>query len=254
MIKPPDNAVLEEKLKLLFIRHGEPDYTIDSLTEKGWREAEYLSERIAAMDIKDFYVSPLGRARDTASVTLKKTGRTAKEYEWLREFNVGVIRPGRTERSTIAWDWLPADWMKDERFFAYDKWWETPAMLEANAKGEYDWVTGSFDKLLAEHGSVREKHFYRVERSNEDTLAFFCHFGVTCVFVSHLLGISPMILWHEMFSAPTSVTTLITEERQKGIASFRLASFGDVSHLYVKNEPASFSGRFCEVFDSDERH
>ena len=33
-------------MKLLIIRHGEPDYTIDSLTEKGWREAEYLSEML----------------------------------------------------------------------------------------------------------------------------------------------------------------------------------------------------------------
>ena len=48
------------KMKLLFIRHGDPDYTIDSLTEKGWKEAEFLSEKIAALDVRDFYVSPLG--------------------------------------------------------------------------------------------------------------------------------------------------------------------------------------------------
>jgi rod shape-determining protein MreB len=35
-------------LKLLIVRHGDPDYEIDSLTEKGWREAEYLAERLAA--------------------------------------------------------------------------------------------------------------------------------------------------------------------------------------------------------------
>ena len=38
-------------MKLLFIRHGDPDYTIDSLTEKGWKEAEFLSEKIAALDV-----------------------------------------------------------------------------------------------------------------------------------------------------------------------------------------------------------
>ena len=26
-------------MKIIFIRHGEPNYEIDSLTEKGWREA-----------------------------------------------------------------------------------------------------------------------------------------------------------------------------------------------------------------------
>ena len=29
-------------MKLLLIRHGDPDYTHDSLTEKGQREAELL--------------------------------------------------------------------------------------------------------------------------------------------------------------------------------------------------------------------
>ena len=33
-------------MKLLIVRHGDPDYTIDSLTEKGWKEAEYLSENL----------------------------------------------------------------------------------------------------------------------------------------------------------------------------------------------------------------
>ena len=57
-------------MKLIFIRHGDPDYINDSLTEKGMREAEFLSER--ALNWKDeithIYVSPLGRARKTATV------------------------------------------------------------------------------------------------------------------------------------------------------------------------------------------
>ena len=56
-------------MKLLIIRHGDPNYDIDSLTPKGWKEVAYLSERIARLDIRDFYVSPYGRAKDTASLT-----------------------------------------------------------------------------------------------------------------------------------------------------------------------------------------
>ena len=74
-------------MKILIIRHGDPDYAADSLTEKGWREAEYLSERLMKLDIKEFYVSPLGRAKDTASCTLKKLHRTAIECERLRAFS-----------------------------------------------------------------------------------------------------------------------------------------------------------------------
>ena len=28
-------------MKLVIVRHGDPDYSIDSLTEKGWKEVEY---------------------------------------------------------------------------------------------------------------------------------------------------------------------------------------------------------------------
>ena len=58
-------------MKILLIRHGDPDYTIDSLTEKGWREAKLLSNRLEKLEIRDFYVSPLGRARATVQPTLE---------------------------------------------------------------------------------------------------------------------------------------------------------------------------------------
>ena len=66
-------------MKILIIRHGCPDYSIDSLTEKGWREAEYLSEMLVKYDIKDVYCSPLGRAMDTAKPYLEKSGKSAIE-------------------------------------------------------------------------------------------------------------------------------------------------------------------------------
>ena len=52
-------------MKLLIIRHGEPDYAHDTLTEKGWREALYLAERIAPLRVKHYYVSPLRPAPGT---------------------------------------------------------------------------------------------------------------------------------------------------------------------------------------------
>ena len=243
------------RMRLLIVRHGDPDYSIDSLTEKGWKEAEYLSERLSKLDVKDFYVSPLGRAKDTASFTLKKMNRTAVECDWLREFDVLINRPDVTDRQKRLWDWLPQDWTQDERFYQYDHWYENERLQQSDAKGYYDYVTGKFDKLLAEHGYVREGHYYRVEKPNEDTLVFFCHFGLECVLLAHLIGASPMVLWHGFCAAPSSVTTVNTEERREGIASFRISAFGDISHLYVHDEPPAFAARFCEMYsNTDERH
>ena len=71
-------------MKLIFVRHGDPDYEHDSLTEKGFREAEILAERISKWNVTDFYTSPLGRAKATASCTLKKMNRTAEILEWTQ--------------------------------------------------------------------------------------------------------------------------------------------------------------------------
>lgn len=66
-------------MKIIFVRHGEPDYANDTLTEKGWREARALAERICKWDVTDFYCSPLGRAKATASCTLDKMNRTDRK-------------------------------------------------------------------------------------------------------------------------------------------------------------------------------
>lgn len=241
-------------MKLMIIRHGDPDYEIDSLTEKGWREAKVLSERLKDMDFADIYVSPLGRAKDTASLTLKKLGRTATECDWLEEFPPKIHRPDCAEKMHIAWDWLPQDWTADERFFSYEHWGENEIMAEGHVREAYDRVTDSLDALLAAHGYVRDGHLYRAENPNMDTLALFCHFGVECVMLSHMLNVSPMVLWHGTCALPTSVTTLITEERRPGIAYFRMTGFADLSHLYAAGMEPSFAARFRECYaNEDER-
>lgn len=241
-------------MKILIIRHADPDYEADSLTSQGWKEAGLLAERISAMEIAEFYVSPLGRAKDTASLTLKKMNRKAEECQWLREFAPAIHRPDR-EGMSITWDWLPQDWTVDTDFYDKQAWMEHTVMREGKVAQEYDWVVTSFDEILASHGYEREGNYYRVVHGNMDTIAFFCHFGLECVLLSHLIGVSPMVLWHGTCAAPSSVTTIVSEERRQGIASFRMSSFGDVSHLYAAGEQPSFSARFCECFENtDERH
>ena len=242
-------------MKLLIVRHADPDYEKDSLTGKGWREARYLSERLIKMEIDDFYVSPLGRAKDTASFTLDRLGQTAEVRDWLQEFPARIEEPSRPGEQKIAWDWLPQDWTAEKRFYQVDHWFEVENMQKGNVKALYDRVAAGLDEILAGHGYEREGNYYRTARGNTDTVALFCHFGVECVILSHLLHISPMPLWHGTCALPSSVTTLVTEERRKGIASFRMLSFGDLSHLYVHGEAPAFAARFCEVYENEnQRH
>ena len=54
-------------MRLIIVRHGDPDYEHDTLTETGWKEAQALVPRFQNMDITDYKVSHLGREQDNAS-------------------------------------------------------------------------------------------------------------------------------------------------------------------------------------------
>jgi len=244
-------------MKLFFIRHGDPDYEKDSLTEKGFREASLLADYLyqTHFHMDHCYVSPLGRAKDTARFTLEKLQAQAVEMEWLKEFPCRIWRPDTDDKKKICWDWLPADWTVNDDFYSYEHWIENERMSEGEVGEEYRRVTSAFEELLNKHGYKKEGRVFMAERANNETIVFFCHFGITAVLLSYLLSISPMILWHNFVAAPSSVTSVVTEERRKGIASFRVTGYADISHLKTANEPAAPAARFCECFDNDdERH
>ena len=241
-------------MQLLIIRHGDPDYEHDSLTEKGRREAELLKQRLLKQPIDAFYCSPLGRAKATAEPTLKALSKTAVTCNWLREFDGFAVDPD-TQKPTHPWDRLPAFVNQNSDYFDYSRWLQTPFYQSGDVAEKYQAVCRGIDEILAQHGYRHEGHLYRVKQENTKTLAFFCHFGVECVLLSHLLSISPVALWQGLVALPSSVTTLATEEREQGVASLRCSGFGDLSHLYAGGEPASFQARFCETYSKfNQRH
>ena len=288
-------------MRLLFIRHGDPDYEHDCLTEKGRREAEALAEHSESLRMGEIFVSPLGRAQETASYSLKKLGKTGTTREFLQEFITDLningcpeliraypdtrrLTPEFAERKRhtlstlltperaaeyapdavgrlpeyeprIVWDMVPSYFTEHPELMGESSWRDSLLTRQGQVGIYYDYVTGALDGLLAEHGYVREGRHYRVERSSEETLTFFCHLGAACALLSHLLNASPYLFAQVFAFAPTSVTEVVTEEREKGIAAFRALRLGDISHLALAGEEPSFSARFCERFENeDQRH
>lgn len=238
-------------MELIIVRHAEPNYAIDSLTAKGKAEAKLLSKKLCKMDIDYFYCSPLGRAKKTASYTLKPLRRKAETLPWLHEFK-GVVseKDGSKE---CCWDRLPSYWTSIDEYYTKD-WFKTDLMSEFDVDREYKIVCDGIDKLLKKHGYEHTERIFKVNDSNHKKIVLFCHFGVEAVILSHILGISPMVLWHNFVALPSSVTTLVTEEREDGTAIFRITGFGDTGHLYAGGEKPSFMARFCECFKDNERH
>lgn len=238
------------ELRILFIRHGDPDYSIDSLTPKGWVEAELLSEKLSHTDIDDFYVSPLGRAKDTAKYTLDKVGKTAEVLPWLEEFRGRIYDlPDNPDKIRGPWDLMPGFWTKNPNLYDKDKWLDDPMMSAIDTPQIFKETCDGIDALLKKYGYERNGMVYNFKESSHKTIALFCHLGISMATLSYLLGAPAPILWQGLFMPPSSVTTVITEERQPGIASWRAFGVGDISHLYKNGEPPSYSGFFSEKYN-----
>lgn len=260
-------------MRIIFVRHGEPDYANDTLTPKGWREAELLSERIKNWDVDAFYTSPLGRAKDTASCTLKKMGREAVELPWMKEFGYAIDDPV-TGRHGVPWDFVPSFWTPQEAMHDLDKWAETEVMQQnPQIVPAYQEVVQKLDELLASYGYDRDHYFYRTKEKEEHFMAgtvapgstfaaseekeqsagpvivIFCHLGITCLVLSHLLNIPFPLLVHGFFMPPSSITVVNSEERWGNEAYFRVQTIGDVHHLLSGGEPLSSAGSFVKAFE-----
>lgn len=259
-------------MRLLFVRHGDPDYVNDTLTEKGHREAALLAEIAESWNMGTCYVSPLGRARHTAEYSLKKLGKTAEVKDFLREFpakldlnmseDLRKAFSNTEERKVegkypvhIVWDMMPEYLTSHPEYLTRDGWRNSEIARCSDMEEVYDRVIKEFDALLEEHGYVRENDYYRVEKESTETLTFFCHYGITALLLAHLWNVSPFALWNGLVLSPTSVSEVFTEEREKGIAYFRARRLGDITHLYLGKEEPSFAARFCEVYsDETQRH
>ncbi len=228
-------------MKIYIIRHGDPDYSIDSLTEKGWREAKLLAERMAKLPIDDFYCSPLGRAQATFKPTWEKTGKTAETLDWLREFEGRYTNPV-TGKTDCAWDIPPYRWCNEPRYYTLNEWQKPEWIASSTTPQFYPAVVKGIDELLLRYGWQRDGMAYR--GGEDKSIALFCHFGLGIMVAAYLLGISPVVAQNNFFLAPTSVTTLVTETDTTGCSHFRAVGVGDISHLYAAGEPMSESGLY----------
>lgn len=235
-------------MRILLIRHAEPDYTVDSLTPKGRVEAELLSRRMVKYDVRDFYVSPLGRAKDTAAYTLEKLGREAETLPWLREFRGSYPDPETGERRVVAWDVKPRIWTAFPNVTQIDTWCDAPVFAGGDVKEIWQETTAGVDELLGRYGYVKDGPVWKCENNGDFTIALFCHFGISMAILGYLTDVSPMVLWQHTMCLPSSLTEVVTEERIKGEVIFRMTKLGDLTHLEASGEVRSTAGLFPEVY------
>lgn len=209
-------------MEVLLIRHGDPDYAHDSLTDLGKREAQCLAADLEPLEIDKIYVSPLGRAQETCRFTADRKGISPETLDWLMERPIkrGEIylweAPGemflRTAKSSSQNDG-----------FGLDK--TMPEGCE-----QFERVKRGFDVLLAKQGYVRKGDLYCIEKASSKRIALFCHKGVILTLLADILHWPLPMIFVSLQIHPTGVTRLEMVEKN-GLAHFKATAINNLAHL-----------------------
>ena len=178
-------------MRIVFVRHGHPDYKTDSLIEIGKIQAEAAAKRLEGERISEIYASTMGRAMQTAEPFSQKSGIPVIPLDFMREVTWGVEDTARQiPHNGHPWLLLPEYVKAGESLSVYD--WENYRDFAFNTKlhKSVARVTAGADAWLRELGYVREGEYYRVsEGAGDKTVVIFSHGGSSTAFISHLLNL-----------------------------------------------------------------
>ena len=180
---------------LYYVRHGDPIYDPDSLTELGHKQAAALAKRFAVYGLDEIYSSPSRRAMQTAQPTCEALGLKMKICDWADEAkaaaDVGIVDENG------KWNWsfcdkdmaekfndpavraLGCDWYKHEYFkgLPFGK-----GIQRIDAA-----VDGFLLSLGYEHD--RKNKCYKKVGKSPDKVALFAHAGAGTMIMSSMLDI-----------------------------------------------------------------
>ena len=223
---------------LYVIRHGEPDYATDSLTENGKKQADALADRLCVHGLDKIYSSPLGRAMQTAQPTCDRLNLQYEIEEWMSEGNVWKDFSVVDEDGDREWAFACQNTkMLDDRY-SMGEWYKNPVFSKCNSPLEnYKRITDSSDEFIGRLGYKRKGNIYEVVSPNDKKIAAFCHHGLSTVWLSHMLSIPPNIFWSSFDIAHSSVTILEFRNNPDNLTAPQCMCLSDVSHVYKESLP-----------------
>jgi probable phosphoglycerate mutase len=228
-------------MRLYIIRHADPDYPNNTITAAGHLEAAALAGRMAGVGLTHIYSSPLGRAIDTMRYTADAAGLPYTIEDWTKELDdLRFTDPFLGH--AMCWD-VSAEVVRTTESRTGDVCWTGHPLIDLPVtRDTFARLAAHSDSLLARHGYEREGGAYRIRRANRDKIAVFCHGGFGLTWLAHLLEIPLAAVWCGFFLPPSSVTTILFDERSDRYAVPRCIGMGDISHLYKAGLPMQPSG------------
>ena len=219
---------------LYIVRHGHPDYATDSLTERGWLQAEAVGKRLAATGIDQVYASPMGRARQTAEPTCRLLDLPCHIEPWAHEVQDERLTEEPYGKPTSVTMVQNTYYRENGGIdLPYDRAYEAVGFRSSGMKDAVAYIEEGGRDFLERLGYKEENGVYRILRANEDRVALFCHSIMARAWISTLLHIPIHMMWAGFHYTHTGVTVLEFRNNADGFTAPKCLCYSDMSHLYA---------------------
>lgn len=214
-------------MRIIFVRHGEPDYVRDCLTDEGRLQAAAAAERLAGEGICEIYASPCGRAAETASYTASRLGMPVTILDYMHEIAWGG--PGIP---CSGHPWTLGDLMLAEGFDFRSGDWQAHPYFDGNAAAEcYREIASKFDGFMAAHGYRHEGRRFLCQGGTDRTIALFSHGGSGACVLAHLLNLPFPYVASVLPYDFTSIIILNFPVNEGAYVFPRVELFNDCAHI-----------------------
>ncbi len=218
-------------MKIIFVRHGHPNYKDDCLTELGHKHAEAAADRLSGEKIDAFYSSTCGRAVETAEHIAARFGKPVEQLEFMREISWRAVDP-EEELPHNGNPWLiTAEMVKEGKSLTDPNWKQQYPFSRSRILESFQKVETAFDSWLEQFGYFREGDYYRTQGVDDRTVLLASHAGSSTVVLSHLLNLPPLVMFRKMGPNYTGITVVDMDCEDGALVAPSVDLLNDARHI-----------------------
>lgn len=214
-------------MKIIFVRHGHPNYKDDCLTELGHPQAEAAAERLKNEKIDKIFSSSCGRAVETAQHIAARHNLEVSQLDFMREIHWGAPN---TDDYVQPW-WLVDKWINSGKDIMNPHWQTDPDYNGHRVVESYNNLAASFDEWLETLGFKREGCYYQVIKENNETVMMVSHGGASSVALSHIFNLPFSFVCRAICPNFTAITVVSLGGKEGELTSPKFELVNDARHI-----------------------
>lgn len=217
-------------MRIIFVRHGHPNYDLDCLTPLGHKHGAVVAERLKEESVEKIFSSTHGRAMETAAHIDEKFGLGVEGLEFMRE-----VKWGSADGSPVyenGHPWLNSDYLVEQgKDLLNPDWRETEQYRNNRVVASGDALAKGLDVWLTGLGYTREGDYYRVGDVVYGTIVLVSHGGASSAALAHLFNLPFPFVCSAICPDYTAVTVVNFSGKKGALVAPKFEIMNDARHI-----------------------